>query len=82
MERIGRSNCYRLFLTGERFDDVVARDIGLLHERTETVEQLDAVVDNLAAQVVENSPAAVGRCKELIQRVARLDYSGMHTPVR
>ncbi len=79
MERIGRSYSRRFFLTGERFDDDMALRIGLLHERVDTVDELDAKVNALAAQIVENSPAAVGRCKVLIQNVGRMDLNSPDT---
>ena len=41
------------------------------------MQQLDEKVNALAAQIVENSPAAVERCKLLIQKVDCMD---LHSP--
>lgn len=79
MDRIGRANCSRLFLTGERFNDEVAASIGLLHERVDNSEQLDARVDAIVSQILDSSPAAVGRAKKLIESVAQMDYNDKET---
>jgi methylglutaconyl-CoA hydratase len=74
IERIGSANAYRFFLTGERFGSSVAASIGLVQETVATEEQLNARVEQLADDIAANSPAAVARCKQLIQRVSSMGY--------
>ncbi len=74
IERIGTGNAYRYFLTGERFGSKEAAAIGLVQETVATEQQLDARVEQIAAEVAANSPAAVARCKKLIQAVSKMSY--------
>ena len=66
---MGEHNARRYFLTSERFDGAAAERIGLVHMVT-APDQLDSTVDGLAATLLQNGPAAMAECKELIRRVA------------
>jgi methylglutaconyl-CoA hydratase len=74
IDRIGNANAYRYFLTGERFNAVTAKEIGLLQEVVASEEELDARVDIMAKEICENSPQAVTLCKKLIQGVQNKSY--------
>jgi methylglutaconyl-CoA hydratase len=67
--RIGPCHARRFFLTAERFNVAKAREIGLLHETTETIEEMDAMVDSWVRHILEASPTAIAASKELIRSV-------------
>jgi methylglutaconyl-CoA hydratase len=67
---IGERQARRYFLTAEAFDAAEALRIGLVHE-TVAPAALDERVANLAAQLVQGSPAALAASKQLIDAVAR-----------
>jgi methylglutaconyl-CoA hydratase len=69
LPKIGARAARRYFLTGERFDAVEARRIGLVHEVV-AAEALDAAVDGLIAEVLKCGPNAVATAKEIIRTVA------------
>ena len=75
IEKIGRGNASRYFLTGERFGALEAVQHGLINESVATEEILNARVEKLASEIVANSPAAVSRCKKLIQSVGSMSYN-------
>ncbi len=79
IEKIGRGNASRYFLTGERFGALEAVQNGLVHEVVATEELLNARVEKMAADIVSNSPAAVARCKKLIQAVGSMSYNDPST---
>lgn len=66
---MGAHNARRFFLTSERFDGAAAERAGLVHMVT-APDQLDSTIDGLAATLLQNGPAAMAECKELIRRVA------------
>ena len=66
---MGAHNARRYFLTSERFDSAAAERAGLVH-MVAAPGQLDSIVDGLAATLLQNGPAAMAECKELIRRVA------------
>lgn len=65
VKAIGERQARRYFTTAERFDAATAQRLGLVHELVETVDQLDAKVDELAAALCANGPMAVRACKRL-----------------
>ncbi|MGW8194820.1 MAG: enoyl-CoA hydratase-related protein [Desulforhopalus sp.] len=67
---IGQKAARRYFVTGERINAETAAALGLISEVAED-EQLDARVNELAATVLANSPAAVARAKQVILKVAQ-----------
>ncbi|HWS72677.1 MAG TPA: enoyl-CoA hydratase-related protein [Thermoanaerobaculia bacterium] len=68
--KIGRSHARALFLTGERFDAERALRIGLVHRVTDSIEALDAAVEEAIKQLKSSGPEAVRECKNLIAYVA------------
>lgn len=71
MEKIGKSNCSRYFLTGERFNGLVAKDIQLVNASFATMGEADEEINRIVAQIAKVSPAAVHRAKHLIEQVQR-----------
>src|ERR687892_382666 len=57
LRKIGRSHARSLFLTGERFDTARAREAGLVHWIA-PLEELDAAVERVVAQLLQGGPAA------------------------
>jgi hypothetical protein len=53
--------------------------LGLLHETSPTLDSLNARVEELAKEISQNSPAAMARCKKLIQTVGTMDYNNEET---
>lgn len=72
MEKIGKANCSRYFLTGERFKGPVAVKLGLCSESFATVEELDAAVSELLKAFSRNSPQAMTKAKLLIEQVSNM----------
>ena len=69
LSRIGPAHARELFLTGERFDARRAQAIGLVHHIAAEAE-LDAIVAERVAQLLEAAPEAQATIKELIHAVA------------
>ena len=68
VQAIGERAARRYFLTGERFDATMARELGLLHE---VVEDLEAAVARHVEALLLGGPEALGATKKLIRRVGR-----------
>lgn len=66
---IGANAAKRLFLTGAKFGAAEAQRLGLLSDVV-PADQLDATVDALTKQLLENAPEAMAEAKELVQFVA------------
>jgi methylglutaconyl-CoA hydratase len=66
---LGEQASRRYFVTAERFDALTAQRLGFVHEVC-SVEALDTKVDEIAALIVANGPAAVKACKQLVKDVA------------
>ncbi len=66
---LGEQASRRYFVTAERFTADEARRLGLVHE-VATADALDAKVDDLAAAICANGPAATRACKRLVKDVA------------
>jgi methylglutaconyl-CoA hydratase len=62
--RIGTSAARRFFLTGERFGAETALRIGLVHE---VVDELDAAVERVLAEILTAGPEAARAAKRLIR---------------
>ena len=69
---MGARAAHRYCLTAERFDAAEALRIGFVHAVV-PADALDAKVAELAAALVNASPAAVKACKRLVQDVAGRD---------
>ena len=68
-DKIGLNNCRRFFLTGERFDAQTALDIGLLNGVVQSESELDQIIDSVCEEIVNSSPDAIKRCKQLIDGI-------------
>ncbi|MBA3771507.1 MAG: enoyl-CoA hydratase/isomerase family protein [Ramlibacter sp.] len=66
---MGARAAHRYFLTAERFSAAEALRIGFVHEVV-PAQELDAKVGAIAQAVVQNGPAAVKACKQLLHDVA------------
>lgn len=67
---MGARQARRYMLTGEHFDAVEAQRIGLVHEVV-APDALAGAVDDVAAMLLANGPAALAEVKDLIRAVAR-----------
>lgn len=61
-----------LFLTGERIPAARAAEVGLIN-RAVPDDQLDAAVDELVGKLLLGGPIALGKCKELLWRVPKME---------
>lgn len=69
MRKINPSSVYRYFLTAERFDSKIAKDIGLVSEVLNDEKLLDEKNESLVSEILKNSPDAVKYCKDMINKV-------------
>ena len=72
MEKIGRSNCSRYFLTGEKFSSEVAKSIQLISDYFPDEKTMEEHVDNTLKEISNSSPAAVRSAKSLIRNVSNM----------
>jgi len=68
LRRMDRRAARELFLTGEPFDGVRARQVGLL-DRAVAADALDAEVDGLVDALVRGGPEALAATKALLREV-------------
>jgi methylglutaconyl-CoA hydratase len=68
LEAIGPRWARRLFLTAERFDAELAARINLVHEVCDAAD-LDARVESLIAELLQNGPQAMREAKALIREI-------------
>ncbi len=73
LRRIGESRSRYYFLTGERFDAGRAHAIGLVDWVVPAVE-LDTKVTEITGMLLSSGPAAIARCKELLQKVPGMTF--------
>lgn len=67
--RIGPAQARRYFLTGERFDALPAKEMGLLHELAADAAELEGWAEYFAKQITACAPTAVAAGKELVAAV-------------
>lgn len=72
LRAIGPRAARNLFLTGDRFDAVEARRIGLVHEVV-PAEELEAAGAKTVSSLLTSGPEAVGVAKRLIEQVTGLN---------
>ena len=70
---IGARAAQRYFLTGERFDGIEARRIGLVHEIAQTADEAEMILNGILSQLLAGGPTAQRDCKDLISYVAGRD---------
>jgi methylglutaconyl-CoA hydratase len=75
VKAMGERAARRYFTTAERFDAATAHELGLVHELVDSVEALDAKVNELTAALCANGPAAVRACKRLVLDLAEAPLS-------
>lgn len=73
VQAIGVRAAQRYFLTGERFDGIEARRIGLVHEIAQTVDEAHMILDGIIDQLLTGGPTAQSDCKDLIKLVTGRD---------
>ena len=78
LPKVGPSWCRALFLTGERFDVTLARDIQLVHWIAPEGDLNDAVAAKVQ-DILASGPAAVRAAKALIAASAALDPSDVRS---
>ncbi len=66
--KIGMSQATRYFLTGERFTAVTALKIGLIHEITPTITDLDNQVREIIVQLLSSGPMAMAQIKKILEK--------------
>lgn len=69
VKALGEQASRRYFVTTERFSADEAKRLGLVHEVV-TADTLDTKVDEIAAAICANGPAAARACKQLVKDVA------------
>lgn len=77
--KIGPSHARELFLSGERFDAVHARHIGLVHHIAADEAELDAVVAQRVSEYLQAAPGAQAAAKTLIGQVVGRPKAEMRT---
>ena len=70
-ERVGRSTAKEMMFTSRRIDGAIAARIGLV-DRVVPDDQLDSTIDELSAEITNNSPGTNRRVKRLIDDRANL----------
>jgi Enoyl-CoA hydratase/carnithine racemase len=71
VRKIGYGNARALFLTGERFDAETALRIGLVH-RLAPADQLDAAVEAVVGNLLQNGSNAMAAAKMLLHATQTL----------
>jgi methylglutaconyl-CoA hydratase len=69
LRRIGESAARELFLTGERFDAIRAREIGLIRAVV-AEDELDEAVERWVGELLQAGPRAQAEAKALIRAVS------------
>ena len=71
--RMTPANMRRFFITGERFDSLVAQTIGLI-DLVVPAEKLDEVVNSCVEQLRSSGPFAIQEVKHLIDNLIQMDF--------
>lgn len=66
---LGEQASRRYFVTAERFDAIMARGLGFVHEAVHA-DLLDTKVNEIVAALLANGPVALRACKRLVQDLA------------
>ena len=73
VRKIGESHARVLFVTGERFSAVRAREIGLVHTVVK-LEELDVAVEKTLKELLRSGPQALRACKQLALHVGHMEH--------
>src|SRR5690606_4349562 len=71
ISKIGESNARAWMLSGERFKAPVAKEMGLVHEVVNTIEELDQRVEAVKKSFLAAGPVAAKEAKKLIRGVMK-----------
>ena len=66
--KIGMSQATRFFLTGERFNAIIAKKIGLIHEIVPSIEELDQKLNEIIVNLLASGPSAMTQIKEILEK--------------
>ncbi|NNF51107.1 MAG: enoyl-CoA hydratase/isomerase family protein [Gammaproteobacteria bacterium] len=77
MSAIGERQARRYFLTGEAFDAITAREIGLLHT-VASRDQLDSETETIVAALLAGGPEAQLACKNLVANISHHGVTASH----
>ena len=72
LPKIGESQARALFVTGQRFDALRAREIGLVHEVVGDLVALDARIEELLGEMRTAGPMAARAAKALVRELRTL----------
>ncbi|GHF26936.1 enoyl-CoA hydratase [Kordiimonas sediminis] len=67
---IGERQARRLFITAERFDATTAKDIGLVHEVYQTLDDAEEAMSNILQDILAGGPHAIADAKHLVLSVS------------
>jgi methylglutaconyl-CoA hydratase len=66
--KIGMSQATRYFISGERFNAETAMRIGLIHEITPTITDLDKKVEDVIIHLLASGPVAIAQIKKMLEK--------------
>ena len=72
IRRIGPARARRLFITGERFSSLYAKEIGLIDFIVDS-DKVDESMENILKDITTSAPLAIGEAKNLIRAQQELD---------
>ncbi len=73
IKRTGEFKARELMLTAKRFDGKLASRYALINKSFTTKKELEDHINDLSAQLLENSPHALAQCKKLIAHISSSD---------
>jgi methylglutaconyl-CoA hydratase len=68
ISKIGMSQATRYFLTGERFSAETALKIGLIHEITPSISELDQKLEEIIVNLLASGPSAMAQIKIMLDK--------------
>ncbi|NHJ02443.1 MAG: enoyl-CoA hydratase/isomerase family protein [Candidatus Heimdallarchaeota archaeon] len=72
--KIGMANTTRYFLTGEIFNAIKAKTMGLIHETTKDHSELDKKIQEIINHIFSSSPLAMTAIKQLLVKNRDSDF--------
>ncbi len=72
IKRTGEFKAKELMLTGNRINGQEAAQAGLINQSFDTAQAMEEYVEDIIAQLKDNGPSAVTKCKALITRVSSI----------
>ncbi|MEH6549935.1 MAG: enoyl-CoA hydratase-related protein [Pseudomonadales bacterium] len=77
VSRIGLTQARRLALLGERLDGEQARDLGIVHYLTHTVDEMDQRLKDVLKRVFRCAPEANAVTKKLMLQVGKVEHEAL-----